>query len=473
MGERLRVRPALSGERGSRRMRAEDRLVETSIMQLPLAEPDDDTAQCPPGVRISDRCPHLLFAALDLLCEHSRDQILTSWEVPVDGRDAHARPPGDLSHGQVKPLRSKGIPRDRNEVGPVVLGIRPRFPSQCSWHNSHFLLSGAAVPFSALTVVRSPVAQLTEVLVLAVQFAQFGTPQVLQIGSGPEPHAGQGEIRIRVRAAGVSPVDVALRAGLTPSCDHLSLPHIPGVDAAGVVDEVGTAVTGTAVGDEGFGAVDVSRLGGASAEFAVLRFWAAKPLSMPWVQAGAAGTSIETATRALDALDVRAGQLLLIDGAAGGVGSVAVQLAIARGARVIGTGSRENQAFIEELGAIATTYGPGLPERVGNLQVGRVDRALDIAGAGSLTDLISITGTAASVLTIADFTGPQLGVRVSVGDFGGEPHGRHGLATAAALFEEGRFRIPIRATFPLTEAAQAHELAATGPRRGKIVLTIG
>jgi NADPH:quinone reductase-like Zn-dependent oxidoreductase len=308
--------------------------------------------------------------------------------------------------------------------------------------------------------------------VFAVQFDRFGPPDVLSVGPFPEPHAGRGEVRVRVRAAGVSPVDAALRAGGSPSSERIALPHIPGVDAAGVVDEVGPDVTGVDIGDEVFGAVDVARLGGASAEFAVLRFWAARPAAMSWEEAGAGGTSIETATRVLDLLGVGAGTTLLVDGAAGGVGSVAVQLAIARGAGVIGTGSPENQAFIAQLAAIPTTYGQGLPERVRALHDGRVDVALDVAGAGSLPDLISITGTAASVVTIADFTGPRLGVRLSTGDLGGEPNGCHGLAVGAALFEEGRFRVPLREVFPLAEAAAAHALAVRGPRRGKIVLSV-
>lgn len=166
----------------------------------------------------------------------------------------------------------------------------------------------------------------------AVQFERFGPPEVLTVGRFPEPHAGPGEVRVRVNAAGVAPVDLALRAGRSPSSKRLALPHVPGVDAAGVIDEVGAGVTGYAVDDEVFGAVSVSRLGGASAEFAVLRFWTVKPPSMSWAEAGAAGTGVETATRALDGLDVRVGTTLLIDGAAGGVGSAAVQLALARGA---------------------------------------------------------------------------------------------------------------------------------------------
>jgi NADPH:quinone reductase-like Zn-dependent oxidoreductase len=308
------------------------------------------------------------------------------------------------------------------------------------------------------------------VTVFAVQFDRFGPPEVLSIGPFPEPHAGRGEVRVRVQAAGVTPVDTVLRTGQSPAGRRLTLPHIPGVDAAGVVDEVGAGVTGAAVGDEVFGTVDLSRLGGATAEFAILRFWSPKPPSMPWEEAGAAGTSVETATRVLDLLNVQEGTTLLIDGASGGVGSVTVQLAIARGARVIGTGSPANQAFVAQLGALPATYGPGLPDRIGALHEGRVDVALDVAGAGSLAELIAITGTPESVVTIADFTGPQLGVRISTGDLGGQPNGRHGLAVAAALADTGRFRVPLREVLPMAQAAHAHALAARGPHRGKIVL---
>ncbi|MEU6606660.1 NADP-dependent oxidoreductase [Streptomyces shenzhenensis] len=308
----------------------------------------------------------------------------------------------------------------------------------------------------------------------AVQFDRFGSPDVLGVGSAPEPHAGPGEVRITVRTSGVSPVDLALRAGESPSRDSLALPHIPGVDAAGVIDEVGEGVEGFAVGDEVFGAVDVTRLGGASAQFAVLAFWAVKPAALSWEEAGAAGTSVETATRALDLLGVReeTDTTLLIDGATGGVGSIAVQLAVARGARVVGTGRPGSEEFLSGLGATPLPYGPGLPERVRALGISRVDRALDVAGAGSLDELISLTGGPQSVVTLADFTGPSREVRLSRGQFGGEPDGRHGLAVAADLAEKGLFRVPVQAAFPAGRAAEAHAAAGTGPRRGKTVIDL-
>jgi NADPH:quinone reductase-like Zn-dependent oxidoreductase len=279
-------------------------------------------------------------------------------------------------------------------------------------------------------------------------------------------------VRIRVRTAGVSPVDIALRAGASPSRENLVLPHVPGVDAAGVIDEVGAGVDGFDVGDEVFGAVDVARLGGASAQFAVLAFWAAKPISMSWAEAGAAGTSVETATRALEVLRAGEGTTLLVDGAAGGVGSIAVQLATARGARVIGTARPESHAFLADLGATPVTYGAGLAERVRALGLPRVDLALDVAGAGSLEELIAVTGGTATVVTLADFTGPERGVRLSRGRYGGEPDGRHGLALAADLSSQGRFRVPVQQVFPASRAAEAHAAAARGPRQGKIVLDL-
>ncbi|MCU1479580.1 MAG: Alcohol dehydrogenase GroES domain protein [Subtercola sp.] len=320
----------------------------------------------------------------------------------------------------------------------------------------------------------------------AVQYAEFGPPEVLTVRPHAQPHAEAGQVRIAVRAAGVAPVDLSIRSGRSPSASRLTLPHIPGMDAAGVVDEIGPGVRGVALGDEVFGSVDIAKLGGASAEFAVLSFWAKKPAALPWAQAGASGSSIETATRALDLLDITEGTTLLIDGAAGGVGSAAVQLALARGARVIGTASVANQSYLASLGAQPLTYGPGLPGRVAALQAETlqapalqatarattpIDRALHVSGANALPELISLTGSPDAVVTLSDFTGPSLGVRVSVGEIGGEPDGRHGLAAAAALATQGRFRVRIDHVLPFERAAEAHVAAgALSPRSGKIVL---
>jgi len=305
----------------------------------------------------------------------------------------------------------------------------------------------------------------------ALQYSRFGPPEVLTVDSAEEPHAGPGDIRIAVRATGVAPTDAKLRAGLLTASRTPDWPHVPGVDAAGVVDEVGAGIEGVSIGDEVFGAVDVMRLGGAAAEFAVLRFWAAKPEAMSWAEAGGAGTSVETAVRALDVVGVKDGTTVLIDGAAGGVGHVAVQLAVARGARVIGTGSASNHEFITSLGATPVAYGPGLAERVAALAPGGVDAALDVAGAGSLAELVTVTGDPGRVVTIADFTAERYGVHLSYSGSGG-PDGRHGLAEAAALAADGRFRLVVREAFPLHRAAEAHAAVADGHGHGKVVLTL-
>jgi NADPH:quinone reductase-like Zn-dependent oxidoreductase len=303
--------------------------------------------------------------------------------------------------------------------------------------------------------------------VFAVAFDRFGGPEVLALTERPEPHAAEGQVRIRVRSSGVAPVDLGLRSGGTPMSTTLALPHIPGVDAAGIIDEVGAGVTGVVLGDEVFGSVDIRTLGGANAEFAVLAAWGTRPAAFPWEQAGAAGTSVETGTRVLDLLDLHDGMTLLIDGAAGGVGSVAVQLAIARGVRVIGTASVANHEFLESLGAEPTTYGPGLASRAG-----QVDRALHVSGADALPQLVELTGSADRVVTIVDYAAAQYGVRMSGGELVGQPSGWHGLAVAAALAEAGRFHVPLQAVFPMARASEAHALASTGPRQGKIALVV-
>ncbi|EMF02109.1 NADP-dependent oxidoreductase [Streptomyces mobaraensis NBRC 13819 = DSM 40847] len=306
----------------------------------------------------------------------------------------------------------------------------------------------------------------------ALTFAEYGPASVLRVADVPEPHAGRDRIRVRVRASGLTPADCRLRAGRFRDVAPLRLPHVLGMDAAGVVDEVGPGVTGIRPGDEVFGLVDVAELGGANAEYAVLAAWARKPDALSWEQAGGAAGNVETATRALDRLRVGAGTTLLIEGAAGGVGTVAVQLAAARGATVIGTAGVRNHTFVAGLGATPTTYGPGLEERVATLAPDGVDAALDCAGSGSLPALVDLAGSPDRVVTIADTNAAEHGVHHtrSAGP-GADPQALEGLAVAAALAGQGRFTVPVAAVFPLDDAAAAHRLSETGHARGKIVLT--
>jgi NADPH:quinone reductase-like Zn-dependent oxidoreductase len=226
--------------------------------------------------------------------------------------------------------------------------------------------------------------------VLAARYHRYGGPETLTVEEAEVPHAGPGQVRVSVRATGVTPADWYLRSGMLTEMASLSFPHIPGMDAAGVVDEVGEGVTGTAVGDAVFGLVPLARLGGASAEYAVLEAWARKPRAWSFEAAGGAAGNVETATRVLDALGATEGMTLLIEGAAGGAGTMTAQLARARGLTVIGTASERNHAFLDGLGVTPVTYGTGLAGRLAPLAPQGVDVVLDAAGKGSLADLVTI-----------------------------------------------------------------------------------
>jgi NADPH:quinone reductase-like Zn-dependent oxidoreductase len=259
--------------------------------------------------------------------------------------------------------------------------------------------------------------------------------------------------------------EVRIRAGALRELVPVTFPYRTGFEAAGVVDEVGSGVEGVAAGDEVFGWADQT-LRGANAELAVLVAWAPRPKSWSWAEAAGAG-AVETAYRVLDRLGVAAGDTVLVQGAAGGTGSVVVQVAAARGAAVIGTARVENHAFLRSLGATPTTYGDGLVERVRSLEPVGVDAVVDCAGA-SLPDLVRIAGGPERVVTIADLDARRHGVHLSSGR--SDPLAVHALAEALALANEGRLRIPVAATFPLAEAAAAHDLAETRHTPGKVVL---
>jgi NADPH:quinone reductase-like Zn-dependent oxidoreductase len=298
----------------------------------------------------------------------------------------------------------------------------------------------------------------------ALQFTEYGGPEVLSVRETPEPHAGPGQVRLAMRAASINPIDWKLRSGRLARGAALESARIAGYDGAGVVDEVGPGVDGLAVGDEVFG------LGSSThAEYAVFDYVAPKPASLSWVEAAALPVAAETGARGLDLLGVGAGMTLLVDGAAGGVGSAAVQLAVARGATVIGTASEANHDFLVSLGAIPTTYGDGLAERVATLAPDGVDAALDMVGKGSVPTLIQIVGDPQQVVSIADYRAPQYGARVSTSD---DPRAAYALAAAAELHSAGKFVVPVAGAFPLAEAAEAHRLSEEGHVRGKLVLTI-
>lgn len=298
----------------------------------------------------------------------------------------------------------------------------------------------------------------------AAQFNTFGPPSVLSLVTTPIPTPAPGTIRIKVHAAGVNASDFAKRRGeMDPQ-----LPQRLGYEAAGVVDALGEGVVDTKVGDRVYGFCFDA---GAQAELAVLGFWAPIPVQLSFTQAAAIPTALETVWRALDALSVGAGDMLLVNGASGSVGAAAAQLAITRGARVIGTASASSQAYLRSLGVEPVTYGEGVEGRVRSA-AGKegITKALDVAGNGVLPFLVSLVGDKANVLTVADYAGAQsTGVRFSRGDDG---RALHSLVDVAPLVEAGRFGVRVGRTFALDDIVHAHEVGESGAVKGKIVLVV-
>ncbi|GGO62042.1 oxidoreductase [Nonomuraea cavernae] len=301
----------------------------------------------------------------------------------------------------------------------------------------------------------------------AAAFAAFGGPEVLQVMELPAPQAGPGQVRVRVRAAGVQPYDAAVRAGWTPPGVTGDLPRIPGNEFAGVVDQVGEGVTEVSAGDEVLGFSQLN----AYAEYIVVpaSAVAAKPDPVPWEVAGALTAAVQTAELALDGLAVASGDTLLIHGAAGAVGTAAVQIALSRGATVIGTARAENHDHLRDLGAVPVVYGDGLTERVRALAPGGVDAALDGAGGVAVDVSLELVKDRGRVITLVEHAkAAGLGIGVVQGERSAERLGRY-----ARLYAEGRLKFPIRRTYRLEQAAEAHREIETGHGRGKIALIVG
>ena len=305
----------------------------------------------------------------------------------------------------------------------------------------------------------------------AVQYRRFGGPEVLEVVDREDPTPGDGEVLLAVRAASVNPVDWKIRQGGMASADEPDGPTGTGIDVAGVVQAVGPGVSGLGVGDEVLG-----QTSGAAAERAVAPAAALipKPSALSWEAAAALPVIATTAYRALNLLGLGAGdhtgRTLVVDGASGGVGSLAVQIARARGVTVVGTGSEAHQDDVRALGAIPVVYGAGLADRVrAALDGGTVDAGLDTTGKGSLADLVALAGSPDRVVTIADGSAADHGVTFTAGG-SGEVEGA--LAEAAALAADGRLTLPTITTYPLEETARAQSDNETGRVKGKLVVTI-
>ncbi|GAB3231592.1 NADP-dependent oxidoreductase [Glycomyces halotolerans] len=304
----------------------------------------------------------------------------------------------------------------------------------------------------------------------AVIMRRYGGPEELEVADVPRPEHGPGEVVIELKAASVNPVDWKIGAGRFDAHIPGDFPLAPGWDGAGTVVEVGSDVTEYAVGDEVFGYVRRPTVKwGTYAEYTIAEpnMIAPKPDRLDWPSAGGLALVGLTAVQTLDAVGVGEGDTVLVHAAAGGVGSLAVQIAAARGARVIGTASPRNHDYLRGFGAEPVEYGEGLLDRLRGLAPSGVDAALDAVGGGEVELSIEAGADPSRVVSIAD---PR------VEDKGGKyvfiEADSEDLRTLTDLVESGRLSVPIAAIHPLEAAARAWRENQTGRTRGKIILTI-
>ncbi|WP_128984398.1 NADP-dependent oxidoreductase [Streptomyces roseicoloratus] len=303
----------------------------------------------------------------------------------------------------------------------------------------------------------------------AVVYEEFGGVEVLRHEAGVEaPEPGPGEVRVKVAVAGVNPVDWKRRNGWLEDFYPTTFPAVPGMEFAGTVEALGEGVTELAVGDEVFGWTKT----GAYAQYALSDASAvvAKPAALSWEHAASLVVAGEAAHRVLDLLGVREGETLLLHGAAGAVGALAAQLAVAAGVTVVGTASERNHGFLRELGVHPVTYGEGLGDRVRAAAPQGVDAVFDAAGRDTLPLSIELLGGEKSrIVTIAAPDAADHGIVFS-GVAVEAPLARRRLAGLAGLAAEGRLRLDIAEVLPLKEAARAQELSEAGHVRGKLIL---
>ncbi|MFJ4669358.1 NADP-dependent oxidoreductase [Kitasatospora purpeofusca] len=302
----------------------------------------------------------------------------------------------------------------------------------------------------------------------AIAIHRYGGPEVVEYTDLPDPKVGPDSVLVQVRAAGVNPVDWKVRDGRLDGLLDAHFPLVMGWDAAGVVRAVGGGVTEFAPGDEVYGYVRKDTVEhGTYAELvaAPVRTLARKPAALDWAQAGGLPLAGLTALQSLRAVGAGPGDTVLVHAAAGGVGHLAVQIARALGARVIGTAGERNHDYLRELGAEPVRYGEGLAERVRALAPEGVDAALDLVGGDAVEVSAGLVADPARIASVADF-----GVKALGGRYVWVRPDAAGLAELAALADEGRLTVTVASTFPLAQAASAQALSAEGRTRGKIVL---
>lgn len=299
---------------------------------------------------------------------------------------------------------------------------------------------------------------------------QYGGPEVLTLAERPDPKVAPGEVLIRVKAAGVNPVDWKLGAGYLDAMMETQFPITPGWDVSGVVEAVGLDVYDYEVGDEVIGYVRKDWVqNGTYAELvaANVRLIARKPAALDWTEAAGLPLAGLTAYQCLERVRVGEGETVLVHAAAGGVGAFATQLAVLRGARVIGTASERNHDFLRELGAEPVSYGDGLVERVRSLVPNGVDAVVDCVGGESIDASREVLSDFSRLVSVVDPRAEELGgatmwVRPNAAD----------LTELARRADAGELRVFVDRVLPLEQAAEAWRLSMEGRTRGKIVLSV-
>jgi len=315
-------------------------------------------------------------------------------------------------------------------------------------------------------------AQSTKSTMKAVVIHEYGGPEVLKYEDAPRPEPKEDEILVRVIAAGVNPVDSAPRSARFAQFLGIKLPAIPGYDIAGVVEKTGTKITKFKAGDAIYAYVDLKR-GGGYAEFAIVteKEAAPKPKSLTFVEAAAVPVVAETAWQALiDTAKLGAGQTVLIHGGSGGVGNFAIQIAKARGAKVIATASTRNQDLLKQLGAdVAIDYTKTKFEDVAK----DVDVVLDSVGKDTLARSYGVVKKGGFIVTlVAEPDKAELDKHgIHGASLGVEPNSDE-LAQIGKLIDDKKIKVIVSQVLPLTDASKAQAQADTHHTRGKIVLKI-
>jgi NADPH:quinone reductase-like Zn-dependent oxidoreductase len=301
----------------------------------------------------------------------------------------------------------------------------------------------------------------------AVRFDEYGGVDVLKVAEVPRPVPGPGQVLVEVKAAGINPGEAKIRDGLLHSRWPATFPSGEGSDLAGIVDQLGEGVTSAAIGDEVIGWVDTRS---SQAEYAVVEAGhvVPKPAEVPWEVAGALAVAGFTAWAAVRAVDLRRGDTLVVSAAAGGVGSIAVQLATRAGATVIGLAGEANHGWLKSHGVIPVSYGEGVADRI-RAAAPKVDAFIDTYGGEYVELAVSELGVEPGrVDTIVRFDAIEMYGVKSEGNAAGASAST--LTELAALIASGELEVPIDATYPLDQVREAYRQLETGHVRGKIVL---